>query len=192
MIEADSVQSLFMSSTDEPAKQEPDCYTILGLPLPAHSSSATISNDALKASYRRTLLQHHPDKASTQRSQGDEKGHLALIDRFTVDQIVQAYETLSDPVSREAYNQRLDKARRDTVVSQQTDAKKFAASTTETFDLEELNYEDDKQLWVRSCRCGDSYQVTEAQLEKAATDGEIIVGCHGCSLSIRVMFQVVE
>lgn len=181
-----------MSGIDKANKQEPNYYTILGLPSPPHKDGTAISSDDLRTAYRRTLLLHHPDKNNVRSSNQVERNRIAPADRFTVDQIVQAYETLSDPALRKTYNERLGQSLKDAAVSRQVNAKKFASSTSESYDLEELDYVEDRQLWIRSCRCGDSYTVTETQLEEAAADGEIIVGCHGCSLNIRVTFQAVE
>jgi diphthamide biosynthesis protein 4 len=54
--------------------------------------------------------------------------------------------------------------------------------------------ETSEQIWYRSCRCGDErgFVIMESDLEDAAQEGEIRVGCTGCSLWLRVLFGVVE
>lgn len=62
-----------------------------------------------------------------------------------------------------------------------------------------------ESVWMRGCRCGDArgFVVREAELEAAAAEaeagsdmrtpvgeGEVVVGCSGCSLWIRVVFAV--
>lgn len=47
-------------------------------------------------------------------------------------------------------------------------------------------------IWKRACRCGSipAFVVTEAELEKSADEGELVTGCKGCSLWLKVMFTV--
>lgn len=50
--------------------------------------------------------------------------------------------------------------------------------------------------WTRACRCGDEkgYVILEEELEDAESrgEGEVLVGCGGCSLWVRVGFGVEE
>jgi diphthamide biosynthesis protein 4 len=57
-----------------------------------------------------------------------------------------------------------------------------------------LVYDEDKNIWSRGCRCGDSngYMLTEAELERESSEGEIYVACKGCSLWIKVLFGTTE
>ena len=61
-------------------------------------------------------------------------------------------------------------------------------------DLDDLQHDETKGFWFRACRCGNErgYLVTESELEEETQHGDIIVGCRGCSLSLRVMFQAIE
>jgi diphthamide biosynthesis protein 4 len=49
--------------------------------------------------------------------------------------------------------------------------------------------------WTRACRCGadTGFRITEEELEEASRRGEkeVLVGCEGCSLWVRVGFEVV-
>lgn len=156
-----------------------DYYTILGLPIPQNLQDSIITPEALKSAYRKALLQHHPDRKSE-----EEKANL-----FTVDQVIEAYDTLSNPGSRHRYYEILSQRR-----SKSGLAKGVERSAVETVDLEDLQYQDSPQgeIWEKPCRCGSTYQVSEKQLEEAASDGEIVVGCRGCSLAIKVVFGAVE
>ncbi|RMZ19475.1 hypothetical protein D0859_16531 [Hortaea werneckii] len=62
----------------------------------------------------------------------------------------------------------------------------------ETVDLDTLDFQDDSETWTRSCRCGDpkGFIVSELELEKHIDEGELTVGCRGCSLWLRVLFSV--
>ncbi|KAF1949590.1 hypothetical protein CC80DRAFT_428828 [Byssothecium circinans] len=50
--------------------------------------------------------------------------------------------------------------------------------------------------WTRPCRCGaeKGYRIQEKELEDAEERGEteVLVGCEGCSLWVRVGFEVQE
>ena len=62
--------------------------------------------------------------------------------------------------------------------------------------MEDLEYEEAQgtPVWYRICRCGDDrgFLIREQDLEEAEDDGEICVGCRGCSLWLKVLFAVVE
>lgn len=49
-------------------------------------------------------------------------------------------------------------------------------------------------IWTRACRCGaeQGFRIREAELEAAEGRGEreVLVGCEGCSLWVRVGFDV--
>lgn len=156
-----------------------DYYTILNLTIPSSLQDTTTNSETLKTAYRKALLQHHPDRKSTEQT--------ATI--FTVDQILQAYETLANPATRLKYDEILLKQGHG-----QGLAKGVERSAVETFDLEDLQYHETSTggVWEKSCRCGSTYQVNEKQLEEVASDGEIVVGCRGCSLSIKITFDAVE
>lgn len=66
----------------------------------------------------------------------------------------------------------------------------------EVVDLDDLQYNEEKGFWYRSCRCGEtvSYVITEEMLEAEENKDlrEIFVGCVGCSLWLRVAFGVNE
>lgn len=165
--------------------QESDYYCVLGLRTPHSADTAYLTADTLKSAYRRALLLNHPDKVAdqeaAQRTRGGAKQHL------TVDQIAQAYKTLSDPVSRSKYDEDLLKKAR---LGADNGYKQGVG--LETVDLEDLDYNTLSQNWVRQCRCGGTYSVSEHELEEVASEGEVIASCHGCSLCIRITFATVD
>ena len=160
-------------------------YQLLG--LEEKQNAAVLSSREVKAAYRRALLQHHPDKKSqTSSSRQTRNGERSAA---TVDEIALAYKVLSEPSLRAEYNRWL----------QSTDSSEDANSRVhrtglETVDLDDLAFDPASSLWSRSCRCGDErgFIVTEAELEKNVEDGELFVGCKGCSLWLRVLFGVEE
>jgi len=64
----------------------------------------------------------------------------------------------------------------------------------EIVDLDDLHLDEEKGIWYRGCRCGDDrgFLIREEDLEEAADEGEVSVGCRGCSLWLKVLFGVVE
>ena len=55
---------------------------------------------------------------------------------------------------------------------------------------------EEEMKWTRACRCGDDegFVITEEELDGAMErgEGEVLVGCGGCSLWVRVGFGVLE
>jgi len=78
------------------------CYDVLELNKNGGVGRASSPSQVKKAFYRLSLL-HHPDKASPSASPQDQQQRA---DRYQ--EIVTAYEVLSNPTSRESYNSFLD------------------------------------------------------------------------------------
>jgi diphthamide biosynthesis protein 4 len=158
--------------TTPSADATPDYYTILN--LATRKLDPSLSPSEVKAAYKRALLQHHPDKSASAPKSG-----------FTVDSIALAYKILSSPALKTEYDLGLQTAR------PKNDDKVFRTGL-DTVDLDDLTYDEAKEIWTRGCRCGDDggFVVTEAELELNAEDGELIIGCRGCSLWLRVLFGV--
>lgn len=191
----------------------PTHYHILNLPFPSSSSSQnhpTPSKQDLKLAYHRALLRYHPDKSSasstrtkpTTTTQTQQKNGDTQI--YTIDEITTAYKILSNPGSRAEYDRelRLSRPTQDAENGKNENGKGDDIFHTglETVDLEDLGYsdgdgtEEEEGYWYRSCRCGDEkgFFVTEGDLEREVEAGEILVGCKGCSLWLRVLFAVVD
>ncbi|KAL9115424.1 MAG: hypothetical protein Q9227_000745 [Pyrenula ochraceoflavens] len=166
----------------------PTYYDILGL----LQEQSRISNETVRVAYRKALLQHHPDKGSAKKFTRNEQSPL-----YSIDEIVAAYQTLSDPTARAEYEKQL-------LLSSKAQYKNHAAEKlgsgahdgVEDVDLDEMTYEEKIGLWSKGCRCGNEkgYILDEEELNKAADagEGEVYVGCEGCSLCIRVLFHVDE
>lgn len=158
-----------------------DHYAILMLTCSKEDRKILTEKD-IKLAYRRALLSHHPDKSNlTQVSNS----------KHSIDQITIAYRTLIDPVARSEYDRLL-------ALKPSTPAA-FTISQTlhpglETVDLDDLSSDDQQGFWYRSCRCGKErgYAVSEEELESSIECGEVLTGCQGCSLWLRVIFAVAE
>ncbi|KAF3387627.1 Cytochrome c peroxidase [Penicillium rolfsii] len=198
-----SENSLAMTRT---TPMQGDYYQILGIRFT--TSSADLSKQQIKLAYHKALLRHHPDKAGAvaQDSGINEPGsrvritsrsdNQALDQRaYTIDEITTAYKTLSDPAQRAEYDRtlRLDRLK----VEEREKTGNVFHTGLEIVDLEDLACEEDGErgaCWYRGCRCGDErgFLVTEDDLEREADHGEIVVGCRGCSLWLKVLFAVEE
>ena len=159
-----------------------DYYRVLGLPLP-HQTGSHITTAEIKNAYRRALLNHHPDKLKFRKTTRDGAS------KYTVDQITTAYEALSVPKNRSKYDQIC------TIYQTQLDSvSEIHLPGLEVVDLDDLNAEEvgEMTIWSRRCRCGDpkGFCINEGDLEKVANQGEIVLGCKGCSLWLKVMFEV--
>lgn len=162
----------------------PNYYQLLGLRQEEHAYSA----EQIKKAYRKALLSHHPDKTS---NAGVKLSSSTTGVTITVDQIALAYKTLSEPSLRAEYDRWL--ASNQPGDGSNAKDSRIHHTGLETVDLDDLAVDDKKQAWTRSCRCGvGGYVVTEEQLEKNIEDRELIVGCEGCSLWLRVLFSVEE
>jgi diphthamide biosynthesis protein 4 len=183
-----------------------DFYEILSLPFMASSTGTVLSKQQIKLAYHKALLKHHPDKAgavakdaalngSTTSSSTSTSNPLfrstdSSRQPYTIDQITTAYKTLSDPLLRAEYDRSL-----------RLDRVKVADKTGDVFhtglevvDLEDLacDESEDGDCWYRGCRCGDErgFLVSEEDLERESEHGEIVIGCRGCSLWLKILFAV--
>lgn len=170
----------------------PTYYQILQLP----QNGRPIDPVQLKTAYRRALLNHHPDKKYLFTPTSAVAGFLeqaSTSDRvsvFSVDEIIKAYKTLSSATEKAKYDGFLE-TQTCLKIPHNGEAKtNYHHAGVETYELDELFYDEENESWSRKCRCGDevAYTVTEADLERESEHREIYVGCKGCSLSIRVLF----
>lgn len=159
--------------------EEQGHYDVLSLPA-SQSLRNQLKEQDIKLAYRHALLLHHPDKSAPPPTAP------SAASKPTIDQITLAYKTLISPTLRTEYDR--------------TQALKAPTTTLtphpglETVDLDDLLHDDQQNFWYRSCRCGKerAYTITEEELEMNAEEGEIVTGCQGCSLWLRVTFAVAD
>lgn len=166
-------------------------YTILSLHEPHRLDEAQLNTGILKEAYRRALLLNHPDKNPRQKATNTE-GCTVSTPRHTLDEITKAYETLANPQTRAVYNQTLWLERDKLRLVRNNRSNLVSRSSSETLDLDDLEYSESSQTWSKHCRCGGIYVLTEPQLEETTVAGEVFVACKGCSLCIRVVFSAVN
>ncbi|KAK8049492.1 hypothetical protein PG994_011222 [Apiospora phragmitis] len=132
---------------------------------------------------------------------------------YTVDQITHAYTVLSDTKQRREYTRSLQTRTTTTTHTSSTTTSSSSSSrngnnTTrsqhsqqhhefktgvETVDLDDLSWDGKRGMYYRSCRCGQKrgFRFREDDLEESGEDGELMVECSGCSLSLKVLFEEV-
>ncbi|KAJ3947969.1 Diphthamide biosynthesis protein 4 [Colletotrichum fioriniae] len=203
-----------MTSSSAAPGQGHTHYTILGISrkLVQEQSTTAGPQQIIKRAYHRALLQNHPDKypqlesnpatSTTTRAPSSHSSSTAASATFSIDQISSAYKILSDPKQRAEYDRALDLAPNNQGLQRgDGDEEKAFRTGIEVVDLDDLEVEeppsDDLEAecsWYRSCRCGNprGFLFTEADLEEAGENGELLVGCQDCSLWMKVHFAVVS
>lgn len=167
-------------------------YEVLGLSTGACTNRA-LTPQLIKAAYRRALLQYHPDKVHQilPNATANASNPSSSSPLFSVDQITKAYSVISTPKLRAEYDRELALQPNNAALGNQADVFRTGV---EIVDLDDLEFDEKDEAWFRGCRCGDDrgFLFREEDLEEAANDGELNVGCKGCSLWLRVLFGVVE
>lgn len=196
------------ATTATTSTKTPNYYTILN--LSTRKFDPTLTPSEVKAAYKRALLQHHPDKQTSTSSPKQSGTPSKTNKNITIDSIALAYKILSSPslkaeydlalqTSKRSQNNRIPNSHSDSDSEEDND--EVFRTGLETVDLDDLNFVEEsgsskegpqEEIWTRGCRCGDDggFVVTEKELEANAEDGEVIVGCRGCSLWLRVLFGV--
>ncbi|PNS17753.1 Diphthamide biosynthesis protein 4 [Sphaceloma murrayae] len=166
-----------------------DYYLVLGLASRRYDPSLTVQD--VRKAYREALLRYHPDKVDSANRRDGGTLTDSLSSKYTVDQIASASSILSDPALRAEYDRKLNaNGRSEASISNKGPARFF--SGLDVVDLDDLEYDEKTGTWRRSCRCGheEGFVVSEDELDVAASVGELVVGCRGCSLWLKVLFQV--
>ena len=158
-------------------------YQVLALPGPPRSHSFSAAD--IKRAYHITLLKYHPDKGSVVTTSGP-----------SVDSIKLAYEVLTNPVARREHDRDLATRQNGNVKPSDAESSDEFRTGEELVDLDDLEYDKKQGIWCSRCRCGEErgFVVTEGQLVQAEEKGgrEVLIGCIGCSLWMRVLFGVVD
>ncbi|TFB06493.1 Diphthamide biosynthesis protein 4 [Trichoderma ghanense] len=181
------------------AVSSPSHYDVLNL-TPSILNTQHDPSTLIKQAYRRALLRHHPDKASTctppsisstsiSSSSSSSQTRPSATQLYTIDQITQAFTVLSSPLQRSTYDATLRLTRANGEATQT----RFQTGI-ENVDLDDLQFDEAEERWYRSCRCGNErgYSFDEEDLEGVEQEGVLMVGCHDCSLWLKVHFAVAE
>ena len=125
----------------------------------------------VKEAYHRVLLSSHPDKQTG----------LSKTD-FDIAALKEAYLTLSDPVARAAYDASLSQ----TQLRDPSGGPRPAQVIS--FDEFVQVGDGDGAQWTHDCRCGGTYAISEADLERDTH----LVACERCSEVIYIGYELVD
>ncbi|KAI5203159.1 DnaJ-domain-containing protein [Aureobasidium subglaciale] len=150
-------------------------YEALGLGHRQFDGNLTTQD--IKQAYRKALLEHHPDKAQA-------GGASQSVDSITV-----AYKTLSESEAKVDYDRDLRLQ-----LTRNKRGEKIFHTGLDIVDLDDLDYDEKTGEWWKGCRCGQDrgFVITEDELENESRYGELITGCKGCSLWLKVLFGIEE
>lgn len=182
-----------MASTD--ADHAPTHFEILSLSARSlDGQDPTQQSEIIKKAYRRALLKNHPDKQAQTAAEGTTDSSTIQTQHFTVDQITEAYNVLSDGQQRRKYTRTL---------RQQTQAKSSASASAstqrtrapksvdvETVDLDDLSWSGKRRLYYHPCQgCGKArgFTLREDDIEDDDEDTELLVECSGCDEELRII-----
>ena len=149
-------------------------YDVLGLV----GDGKNASTEEIKRAYKSAALRCHPDK------NGGDVAAFVAVNR--------AFETLSDPASRRAYDAALTSRQRQVVVSDEIDLEDMdvedaEAPGTGTATADEGGgHETIATRYSYPCRCGDRYELDAEDLH--ADFDFVDVPCASCSLFTRVRY----
>ncbi|OAA43200.1 Diphthamide biosynthesis protein 4 [Metarhizium rileyi] len=167
--------------------EPPTHYEALNL-TPALIDDSPDAARLIKKAYHRALLRNHPDKTIS--SAKPPNAHV-----YSIDQITAAFTVLSSLRQRTEYDAELRRAHALPGSAGPGSGPRCLFQTgVENVDLDDLPYDESKERWYKSCRCGNEtgYLFGEEDLMEVEDEGELMVGCQDCSLWLRVHFAVVE
>jgi DnaJ-class molecular chaperone len=144
-------------------------YEILGV-----SRSAT--PDAIRAAYRRKLLQLHPDKSSQHSSTRAESNVVA------VHELQHAYDVLRDVARRKEYDAQLDAA------CQQQECATIPWLSISIEEMEVFTTEHGSEAYEFECRCGDVFELSAQELPKEHNTS-VTVPCRSCTNILLVRYS---
>jgi diphthamide biosynthesis protein 4 len=191
-----------------------DYYSILNLPTQTYGPSTQIPTADLRRAYKLALLAAHPDKV-TSTSSGQQQQTYTVDDVKEAYSVLSSPEkksgydnwVMQNPGVLQAGHNREGAGERvvngDFLLGLEVldlsdfdvldPGFKFSSSNEEENDGDGEGVERNGQMeWTRACRCGmeKGYTILEEELEDAEQrgEGEVLVGCGGCSLWVRVGF----
>ncbi|KAM9990243.1 hypothetical protein ACTFIY_006290 [Dictyostelium cf. discoideum] len=138
--------------------------------------------EEIKKSYRKLALLYHPDKLNKEENIEENINNFSnsLVNNNNnsntkdFNDIQIAWETLKDDLLRKQYDSLL------------LEQKRQKYSVSDEIDLDDMEFIEENSEYIYPCRCGDHYIITEDQL----SEGSDVVCCSGCSLSIKVIYQM--
>lgn len=183
-----------MSSTD--ADREPTHFEILSISARSlDGQDPAEQNEIVKKAYRRALLKHHPDKQAQTSAEKDTSSSASLEQHYTVDQITEAYNVLSDKQKRQKYTRTLRAQTKatfsaSTTTNRRSSRKSKTTVQVETVDLDDLSWSGKRRLYYHACQgCGKArgFTLREDDIDDEDEEYELTIECSGCDKELRVI-----
>lgn len=183
-----------MSSTD--ADHEPTHFEILSISARSlDGQDPAEQNEIVKKAYRRALLKHHPDKQAQTSTEKDTSSTASQEQHYTVDQITEAYNVLSDKQRCQKYKRTLRAQTKatfstSTSTNRRTSRRSKPAVEVETVDLDDLSWSGKRRLYYHACQgCGKArgFTLREDDIDDEDEEYELTIECSGCDKELRVI-----
>ncbi|KAJ2513067.1 hypothetical protein GGI11_004533 [Coemansia sp. RSA 2049] len=139
-----------------------DHYAALGV-------QRTATRDEIKQAYYALSRKAHPDK-----SQKQEEQECSSIEFH---ELSRAWEVLGDTSRRAEYDKQCN-----------AEESRARGVVQDEVDLDDMVFDESNRVFSFPCRCSSQYEITEDDLE----GGFEIAPCSGCSLKIKVLYDVIE
>ncbi|KAJ4388545.1 Diphthamide biosynthesis protein 4 [Gnomoniopsis smithogilvyi] len=182
-----------MASTDP--DHEPTHFEILSLSARSlDGQGPDEQSEIVKKAYRRALLKHHPDKQAQTSAEKSDASSATYSQHFTVDQITEAYNVLSDEQQRRKYTRNLRAQSKATFSSNARTttrgSRKAKTAQVETVNLDDLSWSGKRRLYYHACQgCGKArgFTLREDDIEDEDEDYELMIECSGCEKELKVV-----
>ncbi|KAJ1667240.1 DnaJ sub C member 24 [Coemansia sp. RSA 1813] len=150
----------------------PDHYAVLGI----HN---TATREEIKRAYYTLSRQVHPDKSQRINTSDTEKSMDISSENTGVKfhELSTAWAVLGDVIRRREYD-----------MQRSTQKSKARGVVQDEVDLDDMDFNESTGVFSFPCRCSAHYEISEDDLE----EGREIAPCSGCSLKVKVMYDVVE
>ncbi|XP_030129213.1 dnaJ homolog subfamily C member 24 [Taeniopygia guttata] len=139
--------------------KQKDWYKVLG-------AQPSDSPAELKRKYQKLALLYHPDKQEADVAAGEAEER---VQRFI--EIDQAWKILGNEETKKEYD-----------LQQRGDNLTKEWPLHEQIYLEDMSWNEDKQVYTLSCRCGGNYSVSRSETKDVS-----LVCCDTCSLVIEIL-----
>ncbi|KAJ2547401.1 hypothetical protein EV175_005235 [Coemansia sp. RSA 1933] len=146
----------------------PDHYAVLGV-------RNTATRDEIKRAYYTLSRQVHPDK-SQQTTPAPDNG-LSVPTSIKFHELSTAWEVLRDESRRAEYD-----------TQRSTQQNRARGVVQDEVDLDDMDHDESAAVFSYPCRCSSQYEIHECDLD----EGRDIAPCSGCSLKIRVLYDIIE
>lgn len=139
-------------------------YEILGC-------EPSASQETLKHAYQKLVLKYHPDKLVNQEHLSEDQRNASLEMFIRIDK---AWKILSSSETRKQF---------DALWKQRCLVMEWPVQ--DTIDEEELEHDEEDNIFTYPCRCGNDYEITETD----ASFKVDYVSCTSCSLALKIIYK---